>query len=209
MTKVAIAIHATEDFNINSVLDLKGLDFIHVDVMDGQFVNNTMLNLDIFKIIKKNINIPVIAHLMVSNPDKYIKKIIPYTDGIFFHLEIEGDKHALINKIRKHGNQIGLVINPPTPISDLEPFLPKLDFVLIMGVNPGWSGQTFIPETIDRVNKVAKLKSRFDFLIDVDGGVNLENAKKLRNADVLSSSSTILKAKNPNEVIEQLKQSNK
>jgi ribulose-phosphate 3-epimerase len=207
MKKVAVALHATEDFDVNSVLNLKNLDFIHVDVMDGQFVNNTMLNLEIFKTLKEKVKIPILAHLMVSYPDEYLNQLAPYSDGIFFHIEIEMEKQSLINKIKKRGNKVGLVVNPPTPISHLQPFLGDLDYVLVMGVNPGWSGQKFIPETIEKVNELARLKSQYSFMIDVDGGVNLENARQLRNADLLSSSSTILKAESPNKVIKQLKHS--
>ncbi len=205
MKKVAVAIHATNNFDISSVLGLKGLDYIHVDVMDGQFVNNTMLNLNIFKLLQEHVKIPIIAHLMVANPGEYIKKIAEYSDGILFHFESEGTPHPIISQIKNHNKQVGIVVNPPTSISEIKDFLDQLDFVLVMGVNPGWSGQKFIPETIGKVNELAQFKTKINFLIDVDGGVNLENAQHLRNADILSSSSTILKAEDPNEVIKQLK----
>jgi ribulose-phosphate 3-epimerase len=207
MKKVAVAIHAVENFNIDTITKLEGLDYIHVDVMDGEFVNNTMLHLDVFEILNENLTLPIIAHLMVRDPLKYIERIGDVVDAIFFHFEIEQDKHLIIEKIKKRDKKIGLVLNPPTQVSELMPYLPDIDYVLIMGVNPGWSGQKFIHETIEKVNKLARKKHLHNFEIDVDGGVNLENAKMLINADILSSSSTILKAQDPNEVIQLLKAS--
>ncbi len=206
MKKVAVALHAKDDFKIEIISNLCNLDFIHVDVMDGIFVNNIMLNLDIFKVLKKHVNIPIIAHLMVVNPIDYISKIFNYIDAVFFHFEVKHDKLLIIKKIKHLGKKIGLVLNPPTPISNIIPLLKVLDYILIMGVNPGWSGQKFIPEIVDKVNLLANYKKNYHFLIDVDGGVNIENAKLLKNADILSSSSTILKADNPNKVINLLKQ---
>ncbi|MBD3196867.1 MAG: ribulose-phosphate 3-epimerase [Candidatus Lokiarchaeota archaeon] len=207
MKKVAVAIHAVKEFDINPISRLEELDYIHVDVMDGKFVNNTMLYLDVFTILRDNLAIPIIAHLMVTDPLEYVDRISDTVDAIFFHFEIEQDKHLIIEKIKKRGKKIGLVLNPPTKVSELMPYLPDIDYVLIMGVNPGWSGQKFIHETIEKVNKLARKKHLHNFEIDVDGGVNLENAKMLTNADILSSSSTILKAQDPNEVIQLLKAS--
>jgi len=207
MKKVAVAIHATQDFDINSILNLENLDFIHVDVMDGLFVNNKMLNLDIFQTLKENFTIPIIAHLMVKDPIEYIDKIIADVDVIFFHFEADGEILSIIKKIGTYHKKKGIVLNPSTPVSKIVPFLSELDFILIMGVNPGWSGQKFLPATIEKVNQLAKYKQKFKFEIDVDGGINLKNARKLKNADILNSSSTILEAPNPNEAINLLKES--
>jgi ribulose-phosphate 3-epimerase len=206
MKKVAVAIHATKEFDINSILDLKNLDFIHVDVMDGIFVKNTMLNLDIFQTLKKYFTIPIIAHLMVKNPIDYIDKIIDNVDAVFFHFEADGDILFTLKSIGKHHKKKGIVINPSTSVSKIIPLLSEVDFVLIMGVDPGWSGQNFLPETIEKVNQLAQYKEKYKFEIDVDGGVNLKNARELKNADILSSSSTILKASDPNEAINLLKE---
>jgi len=207
MKKVAVAIHATQDFDINSILNLENLDFIHVDVMDGLFVNNTMVNLDVFQTLKEHFTIPIIAHLMVKDPIEYIDKIIDDVDAIFFHFESDGDILSTLKTIGTYHKKKGIVINPSTPISKIIPFLSELDFVLIMGVNPGWSGQKFLPATIEKVNQLAKYKENYKFEIDVDGGVNLKNAPELKNADILSSSSTILKSSDPNEAIKLLKES--
>ena len=205
MKEIAVAIHAKEDFDPHIINGLENLDYIHVDVMDGKFVNNFNLNLSVFKILKENFEYPIVAHLMVSNPIDYVKKIINFTDVILFHYESEGNIEEIINKVKDYNKKVGIVINPNTEISNIISYLNKIDYVLVMAVNPGWSGQKFIPATIDKVNKIAQYKKKFKFEIIVDGGINLDNAIKLMNADILSSSSTILNAKDPNYIIEALK----
>ncbi|MFO8017724.1 MAG: hypothetical protein R6U96_03755 [Promethearchaeia archaeon] len=128
-------------------------------------------------------------------------------DVFLFHLEAEGNKPQIITQVKNNSKKVGIAINPETRVSEVKEYLDKVDFILVMSVHPGWSGQSFIPETLEKVNELAKYKQKFDFLIDVDGGVNLENAKQLKNADILSSSSTILKADSPNRVIQLLKTS--
>jgi ribulose-phosphate 3-epimerase len=205
MKKVAVAIHATQDFDIVKVKSLKNLDYIHVDVMDGKFVNNIMLNLDVFEELKQHFDIPIIAHMMVENPSKYIEKIIKFIDMFFFHIEMNENIDDILIRIKEFNKAVGLVINPPTPISSLIPYMERIDFVLVMGVNPGWSGQKFIKHTRDKINQLASFKKQYNFEIDVDGGLNLQNVKKLNNADILSSSSIILNAKDPNKMIKILK----
>ena len=182
-----------------------GADYIHVDVMDGKFVNNKNNNLNIFKVLKKTYKSPIIAHLMVINPFDYIKKIIDFIDIFLFHYEIKDNKNRLIEEIKKNNKKVGIAINPNTTISEISPYLEYLDLVLIMSVNPGWSGQKFISNSIKKVNELIKYKKKFKFLIDIDGGINLTNAKLLKNTDILTSSSTILKSKNPNKIIQLLK----
>ena len=207
MKKIAVSIHATNDFIGNILKGLKGFDYIHVDVMDGKFVNITNNNLNILKTLKETYDIPIITHLMVINPFDYIEKIINYIDIFLFHFEVDDDKTNVIEGVRKNYKKVGLAINPETNISEIIPFLENIDLVLIMSVNPGRSGQKFIPTAIEKVNALAEYKNKYDFMIDVDGGINLENAKLLKNADIFSSSSTIFHAKNPNKMIKLLKQS--
>lgn len=207
MKKIAVSIHAVDDFKVDILKDLKNLDYIHVDVMDGKFVNNTNDNLNVFKTLKETYDIPIIAHLMVINPLDYVERIIDYIDIFLFHFEINNDKNRIIEEIKKHHKQVGMAINPETNISQIIPYLERIDLVLVMSVNPGWSGQKFLLNTIKKVDNLAEYKNNFEFLIDVDGGINLTNAKFLRNTDILSSSSTILKSQNPNEIIRKLKES--
>ena len=207
MKKVGVAIHAIDNFNVDIIKGLKDIDYIHVDVMDGKFVNNTNLNLEAFRILKENTNIPIIAHLMVLNPFDYIEKIIKFIDIFLFHFESDGDKLTIINKIKKYDKEVGIVLNPDTELSEIIPYFSILDYVLLMSVYPGWSGQKFIPETIKKINKLAEYRKKYNFKIIVDGGVNCENARELINVDILSSSSTILNAENPNFIIKSLKES--
>ncbi|MHA1284521.1 MAG: ribulose-phosphate 3-epimerase [Promethearchaeota archaeon] len=205
MMKVAVAIHAVKDFKLDIIAHLRDLDFIHVDVMDGKFVNNINLNLNAFKLLKQRYDIPIVAHLMVINPLEYLSKIADFIELFLFHVEIEQNIDEIINQVKKRDLKVGLVINPPTKIEKIIPYLPKINSVLVMSVNPGWSGQEFIPEVVEKVNSLVNYKNQFDFEIMVDGGINLNNAKLLINADVLSSSSTILNSTEPNLVIEKLK----
>ncbi len=207
MKKIAVSIHAKENFNPKIIKGLKNLDFIHVDVMDGKFVNNMNNNLGVFRVLKKHYRIPIIAHLMVKDTYDYINKIIEDIDYFVFHLENDEDKINLIEMIRDNSKKVGIAINPDTKISEVITYLDKIDIVLIMSVYPGWSGQNFIPETVEKINQLAEYKKIHDFEIDVDGGVNLENAKELKNADILSSASTILNADDPNLIIQLLKNS--
>lgn len=207
MKKVAVSIHAIDDFDPNIIRNLKGLDFIHVDVMDGKFVNNTNNNLDVFRLLKDKYDIPIIAHLMVNNSKVYIDKIIEFIDYFIFHFESEGDKEDIIKRVHNYNKSVGIAINPDTEISKIIPFLNSIDIILVMSVNPGWSGQKFNPKMIDKVNNLAKYKKKYNFEIDIDGGVNLVHAKGLINADILSSASAILKSVDPNFVIQQLKKS--
>jgi len=207
MKEVAVSIFAKNDFDPLILNGLKGIDYIHVDVMDGKFVNNTNINLDAFKVLSENYKTPIIAHLMVINTIDYINKIIDYIDYFLFHFENDEDKLAIIKEVKAKNKKVGIAINPNTKILEIVPYLDKIDIVLVMSVFPGWSGQKFIEKTIEKINTLAEYKKKFNFKIDVDGGINLENAKKLKNTDILSSASTILKAKDPNTIIYALKNS--
>ena len=206
MKKVAISLHATENFDPTIIKDLIGLDYIHVDFMDGKFVNNKQNNLDIFKSLKENYNIPIIAHLMVRNPLDYFEKIIKFIDVFMFHFESDGNIETIIKKVRNHDKKVGIALNPDTALPKIIPYLNKIDIVLIMSVYPGWSGQEFILETPGKINLLYAYRhqNKLNFEIDVDGGVNPENAKSI-NADILTSASAILKAENPNLIIQLLK----
>jgi ribulose-phosphate 3-epimerase len=204
MKKVAVSVHATNDFSPEIIRNLKRLDFIHVDVMDGKFVKPINLNLNVFKVINQNFTIPIIAHMMVIDPFNFIDKIIEYVHAFFFHYESEGDKYQIINKVHQYGKKVGIVINPNTPVERISEFLSKIDYVLILGVNPGYSGQKFFPSTIEKLNELAKLKFQYGFQIDIDGGITLDNLKELHQADIISSFSTIFHSKNPNRVIKKI-----
>lgn len=206
MKNIAVSLHATDDFNSDIINGLIGLDYIHVDVSDGKFTPIRNLNLDVFRILNETYKTPIIAHMMVTNPSYYIEKIIEYVKIFTFHFEIERDINELIEEIGSKKKKVGIAINPDTDIMEIVPYLGSIDLVLVMSVYPGGSGQKFIPQSIEKVKNLKKLKENYKFLIDIDGGVNINNAKKLE-VDILSSTSTILNAKDPNFVIYQLKHS--
>jgi len=164
------------------------------------------LNLDVFRILNETYQTPIIAHMMVTNPSYYIQEIIEYVKIFTFHFEIEQDINEIIDEIKSEKKGVGIAINPDTDIMEIIPYLNSTDLVLVMSVYPGGSGQKFIPQSIEKVNNLQKLKEKYKFLIDIDGGVNVDNAKKL-DVDILSSTSTILNAKDPNNVIYKLKHS--
>jgi len=206
MKKVAVSLHATENFDPFTIKNLNGIDYIHVDVMDGKFVENKQDNLEVFKLLKENYDLPIIGHMMVNDPLNYIEKVIEFIDIYVFHYESEGDKDTIINELKKHKKKVGIAINPDTAIVKIMPYLNKIDLILIMSVYPGMSGQKFIWETPDKINLLFayRHKNKMKFEIDVDGGVNPDNAK-LINAEILTSASAILKADDPNLVIQLLK----
>jgi len=204
MKKVAVSIHATDDFNTDVIKELMGLDYIHVDVSDGEFTSFQKLNLEVFRTLHERYDLPIIAHMMVVKPAEFIERIIEFVDIFTFHKEIEGNIDEIIRKIKKMKKKVGLAINPDTDISEILPYLGSIDLVLVMSVKPGGSGQKFIPNSIEKVNHLREYKKKYIFLIDIDGGINLKNAPKL-NVDIISSTSTILNAKDPNKVIESLK----
>ncbi len=208
MKNIAVSLHAKDDFNPDIINGLIGLDYIHVDVSDGKFTPIRNLNLDVFRILNETYQTPIIAHMMVTNPSYYIEEIIEYVKIFTFHFEIEQDINEIIDEIKIKKKGVGIAINPDTDLMKIVPYLGLIDLVLVMSVYPGGSGQKFIPQSIEKVKNLQKLKEKYKFLIDIDGGININNAKKLE-VDILSSTSTILNAKNPNNVIYELKHSDK
>ncbi|MFW9949520.1 MAG: hypothetical protein ACFFKA_05285 [Candidatus Thorarchaeota archaeon] len=205
MKKVAVSIHAIDNFDPKIIDHLKGLDFIHIDVADGKFTDVRYDNLEVFKILTDYYDIPILAHLMVMDPISYVDKIIDYIDTFTFHYEIEQNRKQIMEKVKVKKKKVGIALNPDTEISLIVPLLKDVDMILIMSVYPGRSGQKFLDKSIGRVNLLNDYKTEIcNFLIEIDGGINLENAKKL-NVDILSSTSTILNANDPNQIIKLLK----
>lgn len=207
MKKIAVAVHANLNFNLKPLEGLVGLDYIHVDVADEKFTPVRNLDLDIFHALKEKYENPIIAHMMVVDPENYIDEIIDYVNIFSFHYEINRDKNWIIKEIKERNKLVGIAIKPDTKVKNIVPYLDLIDLVLVMSVYPGKSGQKFIPSSVKKVNELASYKKEYNFLIDIDGGINIKNAKGL-NVDILSSTSTILNAEDPNLVIELLKHSN-
>jgi ribulose-phosphate 3-epimerase len=204
MKKVALAVHANKNFKLEIINNLHGLDYIHVDVADGEFTGVRNLDLEIFRFVKSMTMTPLVAHMMVLNPLRFLDKISDFIEIYTFHIEVAKDIENIITEIRKRKKLVGIAINPNTPISKVLPFLDKIDLVLVMSVYPGKSGQKFIDDTIQKVQHLSAYQQNHKFLIDVDGGINVENAKLLK-ADIVSSTSSILNAPDPNVIIKLLK----
>jgi ribulose-phosphate 3-epimerase len=204
MKKVALAVHADKNFKLEIINNLYGIDYIHVDVSDGEFTAVRNLDLQVFRNIKSMTDIPLIAHMMVLDPLKFLDKISEFVEIYTFHIEVKEDIEFIISEIRKKNKLVGLAINPNTSLSKVMPFFDKIDLVLVMSVYPGESGQEFIKETVRKVQSLSGYQENHEFLIDVDGGINVENAKLLK-ADIVSSTSSILNAIDPNLIISLLK----
>ena len=164
-----------------------GADYIHVDVMDGHFVPNISFGAAEMKSLNGKASLPYDVHLMIENPDQYIGDFVTdQTEFITVHQEACVHLHRTIQNIKSKGVKAGVSINPATPVSTLECVLEDLDLVLIMSVNPGFGGQKFIPQTLQKVNELAAIKKErgLDFAIEIDGGVTLANAKEVMDAGV-------------------------
>lgn len=184
-------------------------EWVHFDVMDGLFVPNISFGFPILEAVRKHTNKFIDVHLMIVQPEKYIKEFANQgADGISVHYEGNLHIHSLLQQIREEGVKAGLVLNPHTPISLIKDVLHLVDTLLIMSVNPGFGGQKFIPETVKRVEEAKKLCDELNpnTIIQVDGGVNVENAPLLKAAGARSlvAGSAVFKSSNPTQYIQQL-----
>ena len=185
-------------------------DWFHLDVMDGMFVPNISFGPMIIGQMAKQANKTLDTHLMIEDPDRYILDFKNAgTDYLTVHYEACRHLHRSVQAIKKEGLKAGVSLNPHTPISALEDIIADVDLVLIMSVNPGFGGQKFIENSYAKIEKLNNLISQKNSqaLIEVDGGVNLENAPKLvaAGADVLVAGNAIFKTENPTETIRKMK----
>ncbi len=185
-------------------------DFFHLDIMDGRFVPNISFGFPVIKALKKIAKLPLDVHLMIVEPDKYIKNFVEAgADYLTVHYEACPHLHRTLQNIKSYGIKAGVSLNPHTPVSLLEDSLYMADLVLIMSVNPGFGGQKFIENTYKKIRQLRQMidSQKLDTLIEVDGGVNPQNAKLLfeAGADVLVAGSSIFKSKNPVETIKIMK----
>jgi len=188
-----------------------GADYIHIDVMDGHFVPNITIGPLVVETIKNITSLPLDVHLMISNPDKYIKDFIRAGSNLLsIHVEACTHLQRTLNQIRELGVKPAVVLNPSTTLSTLEYILEEVDMVLLMTVNPGFGGQKFIPGMMNKIKKLRRLidESHLSVELEVDGGINLENISLVSQAgaDVIVSGSAVFKSADCRETVRLMKE---
>ena len=190
-------------------LESISIDMFHIDVMDGNFVPNISFGFPIIESIRPKTDKVFDCHLMIANPENYVEQFCKVgCDMVSFHIEATNHADRVIQVIKKNGKKAGIVLNPQTPIESIKYLLPKLDYVLIMTVNPGFGGQKFIPEMLEKIEELAKLREEknYNFLIEVDGGINTETSKACRDrgADLLVCGSFLFGASDKEKTLGEL-----
>ena len=188
-------------------------DWLHLDIMDGVFVPNISFGFPVLKGLKKICRKPMDVHLMIVEPHKFIREVAE--TGAYLmnvHYEACTHLHRTIAGIHEAGMKAGVTLNPHSPVSLLEDIVQDVDVVMLMSVNPGYGGQTFIEHTVEKTRQLCEMIDRkgLNTLIEIDGGVNLETGKRLleAGADVLVAGSFVFKAPDPNAIIKELKMLN-
>jgi ribulose-phosphate 3-epimerase len=196
-----------------NMINSSNADWLHVDIMDGNFVPNISFGQEIVDTIHKLCKKPLDVHLMVANPDKYADEFIDKgASSLTFHIEANVHAHRLLHHIRSRGVKAGIAINPQTPVSCLSDILEDIDLVCIMSVNPGFGGQKFIYRALQKIRELRTMmeERNIEAHIEVDGGIGLHNAEEVlkSGADVLIAGNAVFRDKSPLQVIQQLKDLN-
>lgn len=215
MTKIAPSILSANFSKLGEEIkevEEAGADYIHVDVMDGHFVPNITIGSLIVEAIRPITKLPLDVHLMIENPDRFIPMFAEAgADIISVHQETCPHMHRTIQLIKDHGIKAGIVINPATPVFTIKEILPSIDLALLMTVNPGFGGQSFIPEVIPKIKELHSIKNEknLTFEIEVDGGVNKQTAPlcKHAGADVLVAGSAIFNQTDRKQAVIDIKNS--
>ncbi len=185
-----------------------GADWIHVDVMDGHFVDNLTIGVPVVASLSKVSNIPLDVHLMITDPQKYAEAFIKAgAHYLTFHIEACPEPLALIEKIKSLGAKPGLTLRPRTPLSALSPYLSNVDLVLVMTVEPGFGGQAFMQDQVGKITELKKIRAekKLNYLIEVDGGVNDQTLQYLKDADALVAGNFIFRNSDYKKAITVLK----
>ena len=214
MTKLAPSILAADFLKLGEEIqaaEAAGADMLHIDIMDGHFVPNITIGPSIVQSIRKITSLPLDVHLMIEEPDKYLRDFIKAgADYLTVHYEASVHLHRTVQWIKERGIKAGVSLNPATPVWNLEHILPYTDLALLMSVNPGFGGQKFIPEVIEKIKILKKLlrEKGLSTLIEVDGGVKIENALEIisAGADILVMGSAFFNSKDYGTVIKQFRE---
>lgn len=193
-----------------SMVESAGADGIHCDIMDGSFVPNMTFGPMVVKKVREATKLPIDVHLMINKPENYIVEFIKSgADLISVHFENNIHLNRTINLIKENGAKAGVAINPATPVKFLEDILEYIDFVLIMSVNPGFGGQKFIENCNNKIKQLASIRAekKFDYEIEIDGGINLQNIKAVMEfgVDFAVAGASIFGSENPKETLKQMK----
>lgn len=203
MRRLAPSILSADFFQLNQELKLiedEGVDLIHVDVMDGHFVPNISIGPLIIEALTGKTGLGFDVHLMIKNPIQYIEKFVaPETEYISIHIESEPNPQAAIDLIKATGVGAGISINPETGVDKILPYLKEVDLVLVMSVNPGFGGQSFMPIALDKIKELVQLRETMglSYVIEVDGGIKLDNVNLVveAGADFIVAGSAIFDRK--------------
>ena len=212
MNIIAPSMLACDFGNLQSEIEMVNnseANWFHIDVMDGVFVPNISFGTPIMKILKKNAKKTLDVHLMIVNPDNYLENFAELgADILTVHYEACTHLHRTVQRIKDLKMKAGVAINPHTPVALLKSIVKDLDLVCVMSVNPGFGGQSFIEETFEKVKELRSLikEQNSNAIIEIDGGVNSQNAKKLTDcgANALVAGSFVFKSENPTQTISEL-----
>ena len=192
------------------IVENNGADGIHLDVMDGHFVPNLTIGPMIVESIRKVTQLPIWCHLMIEEPEKFIQSFRNAgADGIYVHQEVKASFLSLLNLIRELGIESGAVINPETEFNSIKPYLEHLNRILVMTVHPGFGGQQFIVEQLEKIRDIRRVidQSGYELFIEVDGGVNLETVSSVVEAggDILAIGSAIYHNPEPGQMLKEIR----